>query len=1490
MTRKILTTIMASGCVLSLTAVGAQSVTSAAGARQPGERPDRQDAPTETWIEFVGGVEIEVTGTTGPRFEPAVGYSQQRRAGERERADLRERLGWGSLSDDMKAALWPIAVGRDNIDERGILQVSLAWSYTPTYRGADNRGLDMDINVDGDAVIVGQNQGTDSADPEFSEILMIEIDGAANASDGWTENWERSFKFGGSGVERFVGARRGAVDLSGNSYACGRRNNDQYAVTKRDGADGTSMWLKSFDAPNGGTNAIAEDIVVDAEGLVYVAGYYDDAVTKLDRWFVARHRPNNGNRDWIVDLGDGRPVGGIEIDRRGDLLLAGEREQDHVCMKISPYDGTPYWVSTVPTAEEEFLAEFTDSLGLDADGNPVFAGAVDTETGDNGWQITKWDGETGVQLWSTTEAQGKPQDLEVDDNGDVYVCGNSGTNTFVLRKYDSSSGAWLWTYSGGTTGRAEDLVLDRLGNPYMTGQYGTAFIQTSKHDPDDGSVVWLVDGESPTRNNEVNTDLEVRDIVIDGGGNLYVCGFREGSSGGGGFSGKEIFVVKYEQPYLAIPQITRSYPQLSMSGVSVWDPVPNDDGPDYTDPSTILAYNQEWDLFSFDVPGSIENIIEGPARRTIDYGIGEVSGGVDVQNFSGGVDVSLVAESSAGTFDASVTGELAIAIPGEDELFATQDFDIVVNWDPDSMGIQLISDAEPTLTAGIKAKTRGNMDLRFQFSDTYLGNVSQGIDDINLSYNPDDPIIGIGPGSLPEAGIWVELAEFPFDQYYSGQVRSPLLKTEGSFNAGTNTISSSIRQKVLSGKIRATNLILAYFGATPPVLSVNAGAGAGGNGWEAEFEAGLLQADLDTKLYVLQDLDVGLRPYVNLEYLASDDTVLGSDRLNFYSGSGNPVQQRTATVTLPADGEMEIRPSFGADVVFTNSSGVEVVVTRSFKPANLEAKVALADTDLINVEKCFECIERDNSYEFRPYDITKNISFPSEDDLAPIQVFGNVDLQPQLIGLSLETARMIIYDQSSPTVAEFEDAVSGTIPVVLYGYNFFSGTNITVRMKHQGRNEVLDRTRLNNQALLVQIPKRMLLVPGAARLLVINDNGRSETIDLVIEHPFPNFQGILENYWASDPRWQEDAVKFIDGGTPAGNDSFIVRRDYYTYLADNLWSSAILQDLGNPNQEAWEYFDDFAGWERPEDPKSAPGIPTILVNGVTIPRDPSNPSNGRLRAEFPESVVATPDFIDVQICSPGPGGGMSRTFTYELPAPRPVISRIEPELVRPGDVDGDFVRIAVEGPASVPFFAGYEGEKYGNFTPLSVVWIDKTPLETEFISSSELTAKASASLFDTGGTRLVRVVTPNPNGTEYFDFQIAGDGTPVFSGMVPSGGNSVSVPLRVGWPEPFIDYVSHTVVEQGLPPVVPVTVDGMLPEDNHNITIFGDNFAPGCRVYINGRLASSTRDAESHGMVRATLLASDVSRLGFVRVYVENPAPDLRGSNTFLIEVIPAAP
>tara|TARA_R110000737_G_scaffold2923_8_gene8926 strand:- start:219198 stop:223676 length:4479 start_codon:yes stop_codon:yes gene_type:complete len=1468
-------------------------LTLAAGLAESANPTSTKDSRT-SWIENIQGEKILVEGTTRALKQPSYGYSANRLFEQQWRSDFRKELNWAELSDENKQALWHKAVGPDQVDANGINLVNFAWSYTKSVRADDHIASDLILNYDGDIVVIGSDLGGNNADPGFSRIFVTELDGTANASDGWTENWERAVSYSTSGENGYVSAERGAVDFHGNTYTCGMRSNGKFNVWKFFGLTGSTLWSTNQELLNG-TDAIATDIAIDPEGAVYVSGKYTSNSTGLPSWFVARLNGANGQVDWVKEPPvPGSPIGGIEFDRKGDLLIAGVAPGAHLVAKLRAVDGALQWTNTVSAGTPGL--SFIDTLRLDPHGDVYFASRI--SNADSGWRITKWDGESGDQLWTESTSDGQVQNMEVDQDGNAYVCGSGDGRTYKLVKYDTD-GNEIWVYTTGTTGIATSVALDRLGNPYMAGWFGgegtgnLAKIMTTKHSPVDGSVVWeMID--SPDRPNEENNLITPKDLIVDAGGSVYIAGHRTGEDTQNGAIGKEFFVIKYEQPYVSIPQITRSYPQLSLEGRSVWDP----DGS-----LGIDGFSYEEPLFTLKSSDVISRSdINDRLDATVDYGLGTIEGGVKLREFSGRVDVSIQAHVSAGVFDASTTGELAIAVPAETDIFAGQNFDIILNWDPDEFATDLITNIEPRLEGGVYANASMNIDADLHIkkgdgSDIINTDIFAGELDFAETFNEGNHlnVLGVDFLNLPPGGVWYDPVQFPYTRFFSGKVRSPILRSEGIFDEDDAVISSFIRQRFFEGKIRLTELLLAYFGQGP--MSFNWSPAGGSGSWNADVDAGMIQADIDGRLYLLQDLYLQVRPYVRLEFDSDGDVTPDDVRINFYNDNaggnnfGNPVEERTHTVRMPDNGELEISPVFGADLTLVNSSGIEIELEAGFDVARFEASASALGTDLINIDKCIGCTDVTTNRIIRlkdlGIDINESFCFPNEHHLAPMQVFGDTDLQPQLIGSSRETAPLLIYNQRTPTQSQFDDMASGISPMVLYGYKFFGGSGISVHIEHHGRSETLERTRLNEQALLIEVPNRFFLLPGTARIWITNDNGTSESIDLTIEYPFPNFQGLEETYWASDPRWAEEPIVLVDGGTPAGNDSFIARRDYFQHMQDSLWNPSILSDLGNPNMSAVEYFPTFSGWNRVGSEPSTPGFPSVVLDGVSLSRDQQAQSDGTLRVKVAEELVAMSGFKSIALINPGPGGGMSRISTLQVPAPRPVISEVSPNLFTPGEIETDskgFVRLRVLGPNTVPFFDGYEAPKYGNFTPRSIVRIDGIPAETTFVSSGELVARVASGAFNSFGRRVVTVRTPNPMGTVFTEHLVDGNQNDYGEESIASGGVSDPYVIEMLWPTPEVDFVSHPVIEAGAPPYPAITIDGEPALDDHNITIQGSNFAPGSQVFVNGSLIPSTRDTSS--IIRATLSANDVYMIGPIQIWVGNPPPSVRTSDPMIISVI----
>ncbi len=138
----------------------------------------------------------------------------------------------------------------------------------------NDRGLDMAVDALGNVFVTGV---TDKSVSDADYItLKYDVDG--------TKLWDVSYDGSPNSNDLALGI---ALDPSGNVYVTGysgigASNTSQinYATIKYN-TDGVQQWLKVYDGPDGNYDA-GKDIVVDANGNVFVTGVsYSDA-TKLD--------------------------------------------------------------------------------------------------------------------------------------------------------------------------------------------------------------------------------------------------------------------------------------------------------------------------------------------------------------------------------------------------------------------------------------------------------------------------------------------------------------------------------------------------------------------------------------------------------------------------------------------------------------------------------------------------------------------------------------------------------------------------------------------------------------------------------------------------------------------------------------------------------------------------------------------------------------------------------------------------------------------------------------------------------------------------------------------------------------------------------------------------------------------------------------------------------------------------------------------------------
>lgn len=1491
-----------------------------AGAYQPALKPATGAGPKAT-VRAAG--EREQGTRTGPRQEPGDSTSAILRAEQAHRREMRERAGWNMLDPQTQEVLWDEFVGPDQLndghgraqvrpsereggfeprdggyDDRGPL-VSLSWIYATPGTGNNQTTNDMFLNVEGDVLMTGW----EFLPSGVKNIRVTEVRGTSDSTEGYTENWTRAYYFvDNPATNGSIWGYTCSADFLGNSYVAGKRGNGQYILHHYVGTDGSTIRQRAFSAANSGTDAFAQCMTVDPEGIVYVAGGWWEGPTTAA--FVSRHDPStNLQRTWLASA-PGVPVVALESDRRGGIYAAYTTNDDHarVC-KYGPYDGTPEWTWTSTSTDS------VQAMALDSAGNPHLA-----VYRANGWAIIKLSEADGSPMWTTTPtvANGLPKDIVVDSSGNVYATGDSATHTSYLGKWNSNGNVpagWVAPDYGTTGAGAKCVALDWLDNPYVMGSYGTTSqsIDTRKFDPATGAEVWMQTHSPTASGSETNRVLYPDSLVVDASGSVYASGHRYPTINGVE-QGSTAYCIKYEQPFVSIPQTAKSNPNVRLEGHSVWLPEVEDIGQQ--------GFNQTFSLFSFNLNSLMnEATVDDLLSAELDYVLGTVRGEIDLDLLSSpSLGVIFVTSATGGSYDATATGEMNISIPGEGELFAGQTFPVVLSFTPDSAGMEMLANSEPELSASLRSNTTGNIDLDVRGLNRNFGGDWQAIFDVDvptpaLSSLDNITLLNIFPGNMPPAGTW-----YRFDiAGVTGKVTMPQLNAEGVFSAlttsGQNTgnpndddrlrLASSLSETFCEVGVSVTDLITQA--ATGVPLSFGWDLPAGGDGTDVSAGIGLLQAHLDGDMKMEQDLTLDMKPYIRLEFPGTTLTPVTVDLVKRTGSSGSytyvPESSTINIGPLPeTTGAMEIKPYFGVRSTMRNKSGLRFGASAGFDTFSVNATVSVVDVDVFNLDYCLGCITQPIfSTPLTLLDRTSPEFSWNEVELASIQVSGDVNLQPQLIGTSRAAARMIIYEQRTPTAAELTAAAGGSEPMVLYGRKFFTGTGQANRayIRHHGRTEQLTTTRLNDQALLVQVPKRFYLLPGIARLWVTNGNGRSKTIDFPIEHPFPNFEGIesLDGaadpaIWAGDPRRTTEAVVAIDGGTPAGNDSFIARRDYYVLLRTTLWNSGLFE-AGDPDSglTAQAYFPSFLGWELAGNPKCPPGFPTLVIDGVALGRARPFVNDGYFRSKLQPGLYALPHATTMELVNPGPGGGASRTLALTIPAPSPVLSHTEPPSITPDSVAaGGTLRMVVYGPDSVPYFAGYECVKAGNFTPNSVVRFDGVDVATTFANSGQLVAEIPAAMLSGVGAHLVSVFTPD-GGTTYTEQTRNGSGSWNSPVTVASGGISPPVTFEVMWGRPVIASLSQDTVTVGQPPYTPTAIDGVPYTGTDNFGITGSNFAPGCTVYWNGRALPTTRVSDR--ALQVTLGAQDVATVGTVRVWVTNPAPSARSSVPVNASVVP---
>ncbi|MBS1518012.1 MAG: SBBP repeat-containing protein, partial [Bacteroidetes bacterium] len=272
-----------------------------------------------------------------------------------------------------------------------------------------------------------------------------------------------------------------------------------YATIKYN-STGNQLWVQRYNHNGVGTSGdIANSIVIDGSGNVYVTGYSDgDAISQID--YATVKYSSTGVQQWVQRYN-------------------------------GPGNG---W-------------DFGYSICIDNSSNVFVTGySIGSGTG-NDFATIKYNS-IGVQQWvrrynGPENGEDGAIEIQADVMGNVYVAGES-SNKFGTIKYNSS-GDQLWVKRYESTvnnvwNKAKSICLDNFGNIYVTGSSGITGIEndyaTIKYNFD-GIEQWVQRYNGPGNGEDVPSSIKV-----DANGNVYVTGASEGNG-----TGSDYATIKYSQ-------------------------------------------------------------------------------------------------------------------------------------------------------------------------------------------------------------------------------------------------------------------------------------------------------------------------------------------------------------------------------------------------------------------------------------------------------------------------------------------------------------------------------------------------------------------------------------------------------------------------------------------------------------------------------------------------------------------------------------------------------------------------------------------------------------------------------------------------------------------------------------------------------------------------------------------------------------------------------
>jgi len=403
-----------------------------------------------------------------------------------------------------------------------VMAETVTEEWVKLYDGGNLYNVVADTVVDdaGNSYVTGY-----SSDGSKKDFVTVKYD--TNGNEVWVTQYDKTTNDQPYAI---------ALDGDGNVYVTGYSINYgssmDFATVKYD-TNGNELWVRYYNGPSN-RHDYATSIAVDSSGNVYVSGNsrggwpWDYATVKYD---------TNGNELWAKRYnGSGNSydtVSDIAVDDAGNIFVTGTGNDsttgnDYTTIKYDT-DGNELWLRQYNGASN--FPDGASSIIVDAAGNSYVTGYSSTSGSNKDFATVKYDAE-GNELWVSryTGPGGRldfATNIALDNAGNVFVTGRSQSSSwnnayvYATIKYDTN-GNEQWIKKHGplaTYSNPSDIEVDNTGNIYVTGMSGSRF-STIKYDTD-GNELWLEQYASL----ESNTHKAIA-LGLDSAGNAYVTGYK----------------------------------------------------------------------------------------------------------------------------------------------------------------------------------------------------------------------------------------------------------------------------------------------------------------------------------------------------------------------------------------------------------------------------------------------------------------------------------------------------------------------------------------------------------------------------------------------------------------------------------------------------------------------------------------------------------------------------------------------------------------------------------------------------------------------------------------------------------------------------------------------------------------------------------------------------------------------------------------------------